>query len=312
MSRGFNTDHTGVDKLIGFVRQYAQQVNLGVFLAATTLTALLVFCNYFFDWETRITAHPSYFIRLTGMWLIFLLVFAGPWFFYRMAGKKNGWSSPQFIFLLFFAPLLFAFKYVFEWPLEMADRHWRDFWQYILHWPALALFVTGILFIIWRTQKHPRSFYGTTGTRIDWSPYVTALLCMIPLVLLAAAQKDFQQVYPKLQLISEGYYGDTAGWWKPLLFELSYGSDFFTIELFFRGFLVLAFTRWFGAEAILPMACFYCTIHFGKPLGECISSYFGGLLLGIIAYHTRSIWGGLFVHLGIAWMMELVGWVVGG
>ena len=56
---------------------------------------------------------------------------------------------------------------------------------------------------------------------------------------------------------------------------------------------------------------FYCTIHFGKPLGECISSFFGGLLLGIITFHTSAIWGGLIVHLGIAWLMELGGYLAG-
>ncbi|RYZ55167.1 MAG: abortive infection protein, partial [Chitinophagaceae bacterium] len=58
-----------------------------------------------------------------------------------------------------------------------------------------------------------------------------------------------------------------------------------------------------------PMAIFYCTIHFGKPLGECISSYFGGLILGVVAYRTQTIMGGFFVHVGIAWLMELIGYL---
>jgi hypothetical protein len=78
-------------------------------------------------------------------------------------------------------------------------------------------------------------------------------------------------------------------WIYKLLYELAYGSDFISVELFFRGFLILAFVKLVGKDAILPMACFYCTIHFGKPLGECISSYFGGMLLGIVVFHTRSI-----------------------
>ena len=98
-------------------------------------------------------------------------------------------------------------------------------------------------------------------------------------------------------------------YWHELLFELSYGSDFIGIEIFFRGFLVLAFIKWAGKDAILPMAVFYCSIHFGKPLGECISSYFGGIILGIVSLNTRTIWGGLAVHLGIAWLMELGGYI---
>jgi membrane protease YdiL (CAAX protease family) len=85
--------------------------------------------------------------------------------------------------------------------------------------------------------------------------------------------------------------------------------DFVTIELFFRGFLVLAFVRFVGPDAIVPMAVFYCSIHFGKPLAECISSFFGGMLLGIVVYKTGSVAGGLVVHLGIAWMMEIGGYL---
>jgi membrane protease YdiL (CAAX protease family) len=53
------------------------------------------------------------------------------------------------------------------------------------------------------------------------------------------------------------------------------------------------------------MASFYCYIHFGKPLGETLGSIFGGYVLGVIAYRTGSIYGGILVHLGVAWLMEL-------
>jgi membrane protease YdiL (CAAX protease family) len=132
------------------------------------------------------------------------------------------------------------------------------------------------------------------------------LALMIPLIALAATQKDFLQVYPKIKNVA---FLNNSPWYYKLLYELSYGLDFFTIELFFRGFLVLAFAKWVGKAAILPMALFYCTIHFGKPLGECISSYFGGLILGAVTLHTRSIWGGLMVHVGIAWLMEMFGYI---
>ena len=33
------------------------------------------------------------------------------------------------------------------------------------------------------------------------------------------------------------------------------------------------------------------------------------MLLGIVVYNTRSVFGGLMVHLGIAWMMELAGYL---
>jgi hypothetical protein len=115
-------------------------------------------------------------------------------------------------------------------------------------------------------------------------------------------------MYPKLKNI-QFLSGQNQNGWHKLLYELSYGSDFLSIELFFRGFLVLAFMKYAEIDVLLPMAVFYCTIHFGKPLGECISSFWGGLILGIVTYNTRTIYGGLIVHLGIAWLMELGGYL---
>ena len=85
--------------------------------------------------------------------------------------------------------------------------------------------------------------------------------------------------------------------------------DFLSIEFFFRGFLIITFIRYCGMRAIVPAACFYCCVHLGKPMAEAISSFFGGLLLGIISYNTLSIWGGLLIHVGIAWMMEIAAYV---
>jgi len=135
------------------------------------------------------------------------------------------------------------------------------------------------------------------------------LLIMLPLIAFASTQQDFLHTYPKLKQVAFTNGMTPHPFWYKLGFELSYGTDFLTIELFFRGFLVFAFVRWLGPDAVLPMAAFYCSIHFGKPLFECISSFFGGLLLGIIAYRTQSILGGIVVHLGIAWMMEAGGYI---
>jgi membrane protease YdiL (CAAX protease family) len=69
--------------------------------------------------------------------------------------------------------------------------------------------------------------------------------------------------------------------------------------------MILAFLKILGPKAIIPTAAFYFSIHFGKPIGETISSFFGGVLLGYLSYKTQSIWGGVLVHIGIALLMEL-------
>ncbi|HLX93826.1 MAG TPA: CPBP family intramembrane glutamic endopeptidase, partial [Puia sp.] len=128
------------------------------------------------------------------------------------------------------------------------------------------------------------------------------------MVAFASIQYDFLFVYPKLNSIMPTADSSSYPWLYKLIFEISYGLDFINIELFFRGFLLLGLCGFAVSDTILPMASFYCCIHFGKPLLECVSSYFGGIALGIIAYRTKSIWGGLIIHLGIAWLMEFFGY----
>jgi membrane protease YdiL (CAAX protease family) len=98
------------------------------------------------------------------------------------------------------------------------------------------------------------------------------------------------------------------GWspWVPMAIrEIFYGLDFFNVELLFRGFMVIGLSQWLGKDAIMPMVTTYCFLHFGKPVGEAISSIAGGYILGVLAFRTRGIWGGVIIHMGIAWLMEL-------
>jgi hypothetical protein len=99
-------------------------------------------------------------------------------------------------------------------------------------------------------------------------------------------------------------------WVVVAAYELAYGFDFISTEYFFRGFLVIGLYRYLGPQVLLPMAASYAVLHFGKPMAEAISSLFGGYILGVIAIHHRSIWGGVVVHVGLAWMMEFAGFLM--
>ena len=132
------------------------------------------------------------------------------------------------------------------------------------------------------------------------------LAIMIIPVTWAALQTDFLLQYPKA-FQGTGMYAlnlDNILPWT--VFELCYGLDFISIEFFFRGFLILTFTRSMGRSAILPMASWYMMIHLGKPMAETLSSFLGGALLGLLSFETKNIYGGIMVHLGIAWLMEIL------
>ncbi|MES1219087.1 MAG: CPBP family intramembrane glutamic endopeptidase [Bacteroidota bacterium] len=293
-----------------YIRQYFYDTDKRVLTLVSALTALLIFLNYHFYIDSSISNGHSFQYSFGSRYLIFLVAFTLPYLFYRLLLKRKYPGKFLFLFLLLIAPAIFSLKIAMDIPLHFSDKdNWNEYWNTIFYWPLRLIVISGILFILWKMFDKEQPFYGWVTKNIKWKPYWIMLLIMLPLITLASTQPDFLAMYPKLKLISGIYNEANLHWWNKLLFELSYGSDFISIELFFRGFLILAFIKWAGKDAILPMACFYCTIHFGKPLGECISSYFGGMILGIVVYNTRSILGGLMVHLGIAWLMEIGGYI---
>ena len=54
----------------------------------------------------------------------------------------------------------------------------------------------------------------------------------------------------------------------------------------------------------MPTACLYFFVHINKPELEALSSFFGGTILGVVAYYSKSILGGIVIHVGIALLME--------
>lgn len=297
--------------ILRYISNYFNGVNKKLLVLCTLQSAILIFLNYYYGLERWLTTRSVLgWPQFTGHYIIFIVAFILPYVYCVLFNKKKFFRNKPFILLLVVAPAIFSLKMALQSDLPFSsDADWNRYWNLVYYWPLRFLIVLSILFLVWRAFDSGQPFYGLTKGIFKWMPYVIMVLCMVPLIAAASTQPDFLAMYPKLKSVLPANNELHLSWVHKLLFELSYGTDFFGIEIFFRGFLVLAFIKWAGRDAILPMACFYCTIHFGKPLGECISSYFGGALLGIVVYNTRSIYGGLIVHLGIAWLMELGGFV---
>ncbi|HNW99659.1 MAG TPA: CPBP family intramembrane metalloprotease [Bacteroidales bacterium] len=162
------------------------------------------------------------------------------------------------------------------------------------------------LIIIWKFfDKKTENLYGLTLKHFNAKPYFMILLLVLPLVIVASFQPDFIRMYPKFKpWFPQGDVFGLSRFQMSAIYEVTYASNFIMIEWFFRGALVIGMVAIMGRHAILPMAVTYCSLHFGKPMAECISSFFGGYFLGIIAMYTRSIFGGCIVHLGVALLME--------
>jgi hypothetical protein len=293
-----------MEKLFDAVKAYTLSLEPAVFSGCTLVAAFAVFCNYYFGINAALYALPEV-LQYAGWFLVFFIVFSFGYAIQEYRQQSQLFRNRMFLFLLVAAPAIFAWKMMAHFEVHFTENAVENaYWNHVVYWPLKLLITTVALLLLWKACSNDQPFYGTAAKGFDLKPYLLMLLLMLPLIALAATQADFLRVYPKLKNVA---FLENGSWYYKALYELSYGLDFFTIELFFRGFLVLAFARWVGQGAVLPMALFYCTIHFGKPLGECISSYFGGMILGAVTLHTGTIWGGLIVHVGIAWLMELFG-----
>jgi hypothetical protein len=166
------------------------------------------------------------------------------------------------------------------------------------------------LYIVYYSVRYFKpEYYGLRLNGAHIKPYFWLILFMFPLIYLASFQPDFLHTYPTYNDLHEYRFLGVSQWVTAGIYELCYGFDFLSVELFFRGFMVIALSKFVGKDAILPMVAVYCFLHFGKPAGETISSIFGGYILGILAYKSRNIYGGLIAHLGVAWGMEYMAYL---
>lgn len=267
-----------------------------------------IYINYFCGMKKALKsldgmqAFAAYFILYAVHTLFGYLLYS---LFYK---NFSFWKRPGFIILLFLSFCIFAFRSSFYEHGRLIELISSPENAYINRLTFGDLFRLSYLIvpisIIWFiAHRDQQPLYGFSTRNHKWKTYFILLACMVPLVAFASTQADFLETYPKVYKLEQ--LGVPA--WKLCVYELCYGLDFVSIELFFRGFMIMAFVKYVGVNSVLPVACFYLSIHFGKPMGEAISSFFGGTILGLISYHTRSIYGGIMVHVGIAWLMEIGG-----
>ena len=292
---------------------YQKEFKLAYFLIILFLLGIYIYLNYWHALENRFAAGgKTKWSNFFGYYLLYFIPFATAFLLQLLFYKDcHYYQNYWFWIILLLAPAFFSFRVNLNLQETLVEKIWSGdaqiFWLRCINWVVRVFAVLIPVFIIWFIKdRNNQPFYGTAALK-ELRPYLIMLLIMIPLIALASTQKDFLQMYPKAKFIATLDLPSKKLHY--FIYELCYGFDFISIEFFFRGFLILSLLKICGPHCIVPVACFYCAIHFGKPMGEAISSFWGGLLLGIISYNTQSIWGGLIVHLGIAWLMEAGSWL---
>ncbi|WP_299247872.1 CPBP family intramembrane glutamic endopeptidase [uncultured Cytophaga sp.] len=288
-------------------------------LKATYLINLLLFLipitalNYYFNFESGILK------TCNKEWYFFILCFfyyAIPLFYAVLVyaiqfNKKELFKNKRFLFLICFFPAIMAFDEAFHWHHELANGIQDEILKYyikkVLNQSVrfVTYFLPILLYYIF-LEKENNNFYGLAFKKSDLKPYLFMLFgIMMPLIVLVSFTDDFQSAYPVYNMSQFKEQLPGTHFQQVALYESMYLFDFINIELLFRGIMIHALYKYMGIECVLAVATVYCTFHFGKPVIETASSFFGGTILGILSLRTNSLMGGIIVHAGIALMMEL-------
>ena len=301
--------------LLAHLRNYiAEYFRWSIYLFTALWPVVIFSINYSLDFEDGLVdTLPTYGQRLVSFILFHFIPFAVPAAFIAYHTNSKLFSSREFwakILLVFF--MLAAYRSLrlydfFCWSSMINGcLYWfRVFSRYI----GLLMFLLPLLVFYRTDKKYLKSFYGMDLHFSSIRSYFPLLGIMAVIIFIAAlVSDDLQSYYPVYNRSGGPNYAvnnNIPQWKTVLLFESSYLFNFLSTEFFFRGFFILALGRLFGPHIVLPVACVYASIHFGKPFLEALSSISGGYILGVLTLKTENIWGGFFLHAGNAFFMEL-------
>lgn len=285
-------------------------IALGLFLAAC------IAINYSLDFEDSII--DSYYgktVRIFYFFLFYGFAYYGATallviFKKRYDILRNPWFWLKSAFILFLLALDSGFHYHDLVVRQLVSPVAHYFTTKVVKNLINVLTMVLPMIIFYRLyDRQVGSFYGLTLRGFNYKPYLFMLLVMVPVVTAASFTESFNDFYPIYKRNAVHAHLQIAEWIPAMVYELAYGWNFLTVELAFRGFMVLSLASIMGRNVVVPMVVTYCFYHFGKPGAEAISSILGGYILGVIAYESRSVFGGIIIHVGIAWMMEFFAWL---
>jgi hypothetical protein len=305
--------------LLDFVKH---DFHLRTFVLVILWASILLAINYTVDLENEvIDLLPTSGLRFLGYLALYSTAYYSAIYIIKFSKPKNQFTavlSTKFLVVSALGIIIFSADSGFVFHQYLVDAinpkpRLQNYYFAVLSNAAefitiaLPLGLVNFLFIFNRQDN-----LGINKKEIDLSPFFIILLIIAPFIFFSAFESGLNNYYPTFRYEGAAKVLGVSKWIPVSLYELLYGLDFFNVELMFRGFMVIGLISYLGRDAVLAMAVFYCSIHFGKPPAEAISSLFGGYVLGAIAYQTRSVWGGVIVHMGLAWLMELSAFLVKG
>ena len=182
--------------------------------------------------------------------------------------------------------------------LPLAGSHPYYYWFLST---GLTLFLIPVIVAIFGTKQRLSDYGIRLGEqKLGWGVAFAAWVLMIPVIILAVkVYPPFLDKYPLGKAVA-------SSWMAFLPYQLAYGVYMFSWEFFFRGFMLFGLEKRFGNYSILIQTIPFAVMHFSKPLPEALGSIVAGLLLGVLAFETRSFVYGAAIHWLVAMTMDTV------
>ncbi len=288
---------------------YSKYISVGIFISV-----LIVF-NYSVDFEnSTIDKYYGKSIRMVFYFLTHAFAYYGVLLILWMHDKTKVHFTVKFWVKSLLGLLILGvdrgiFPFIMNFVLsDVPAVAYRFYFKLLFNFYGIFT-IAGSLFLlklIFDRNNH-EGLYGLSSNKTNINAYFVLLALMIPVVYIGTYFPGFLEYYPTYKR-SGGFrfasFYQIGKWLSVLIYEFFYLIDFLNTELLFRGFLIIGLSKLIGKNTVLPMVACYAVLHFGKPWGETVSSVFGGYILGILALYSRNIWGGVFIHGGIALLME--------
>ena len=172
---------------------------------------------------------------------------------------------------------------------------------------AVPLLGIGLLFGLSRIspaarRRFPQHRLGDFGCRagsaVGWRDALVFYLVMLPVIVLAAFQKDFAGTYPLFALSRETFFYFAVWQGARLVFMAGW-------EFVHRGFLLFGLERQMGRWAVLATAIPFALVHLNKPELEAYGSFVAALVLGWLALRSRSFLPGMVLHWALALTLDV-------
>jgi uncharacterized protein len=186
-------------------------------------------------------------------------------------------------------------------PYRIANEWW-ELWSFVwwTGWRVIGYLLIPMAVVAIMPGEKLRDYgWSFDGFFKHLKTYVLLFVLVMPVIYFCSQTRAFRSIYPFYRLAHRSTF-DLLAW------EFLYCLQFLSLEFFFRGFMLNGLKKALGAHSIWVMAVPYCMIHYGKTWQETVGAIAAGLILGTVALRTKSIWGGVLIHIGVAVSMDLL------